>query len=182
MSSSTATTPRSLTTNQPAEPGYQLTNQLSCFLVPLSAFSATQMPTTKLLLPVPPSWFPGHMRKFTRNLPALLKRTDVVLEIRDARLPLTSVNRQLEGKRRLVVAPRGFHFIYIYMTPRASSSLPASVRVLRNGWMTHFDSSFFFFFFLFNLLKKFFFLTRCSAAMASRTRLGSSPTRSQSCQ
>lgn len=35
--------------------------------------------------------------KFTRMLPALLKRTNVVLEIRDSRLPLTSINRTLEG-------------------------------------------------------------------------------------
>ncbi|TFK73451.1 P-loop containing nucleoside triphosphate hydrolase protein [Pluteus cervinus] len=48
-------------------------------------------------LPVPPSWFPGHMMKFTRMLPALLTRTDVVLEVRDSRLPLTSINRTLEG-------------------------------------------------------------------------------------
>ncbi|KAG5340369.1 hypothetical protein C0989_002026 [Termitomyces sp. Mn162] len=51
------------------------------------------MPT----LPVPPSWFPGHMMKFTRMLPSLLTKTDVVLEIRDSRLPLTSINRTLEG-------------------------------------------------------------------------------------
>ncbi|KAJ7100248.1 P-loop containing nucleoside triphosphate hydrolase protein [Mycena belliarum] len=49
------------------------------------------------LLPMPPSWFPGHMMKFTRMLPALLTRTDVVLELRDSRLPLTSINRTLEG-------------------------------------------------------------------------------------
>ncbi|GLB42259.1 putative 50S ribosome-binding GTPase [Lyophyllum shimeji] len=48
-------------------------------------------------LPIPPSWFPGHMMKFTRMLPALLTRTDVVLEIRDSRMPLTSINRTLEG-------------------------------------------------------------------------------------
>jgi hypothetical protein len=30
-------------------------------------------------------------------LPALLARTDVVLELRDARLPLTSVNKTFEG-------------------------------------------------------------------------------------
>ncbi|KAJ7185590.1 P-loop containing nucleoside triphosphate hydrolase protein [Mycena filopes] len=48
-------------------------------------------------LPIPPSWFPGHMMKFTRMLPALLAQTDVVLELRDSRLPLTSINRTLEG-------------------------------------------------------------------------------------
>ncbi|KAJ6488008.1 P-loop containing nucleoside triphosphate hydrolase protein [Mycena sanguinolenta] len=48
-------------------------------------------------LPIPPSWFPGHMMKFTRMLPTLLTQTDVVLELRDSRLPLTSINRTLEG-------------------------------------------------------------------------------------
>lgn len=57
------------------------------------ALARLQMPP----LPVPPSWFPGHMMKFTRTLPTLLTRTDVVLEIRDSRLPLTSINRTLEG-------------------------------------------------------------------------------------
>lgn len=49
------------------------------------------------VLPAPPSWFPGHMLQFQRNLPHLLTRTDVVLELRDARLPLTSINRKFEG-------------------------------------------------------------------------------------
>ena len=48
-------------------------------------------------LPAPPSWYPGHMTQFTRALPNLLRRTDVVLELRDARLPLTSINRNFEG-------------------------------------------------------------------------------------
>ena len=49
------------------------------------------------ILPVPPSWYPGHMTQFSRMLPALLRRTDVVLELRDSRLPLTSINRNFEG-------------------------------------------------------------------------------------
>lgn len=49
------------------------------------------------LLPAPPSWFPGHMLQFQRMLPGLLNKTDVVLELRDARLPLTSINRNFEG-------------------------------------------------------------------------------------
>ncbi|KAI0298667.1 P-loop containing nucleoside triphosphate hydrolase protein [Multifurca ochricompacta] len=48
-------------------------------------------------LPPPQSWYPGHMTQFSRILPRLLSRTDVVLELRDARLPLTSVNRNFEG-------------------------------------------------------------------------------------
>lgn len=50
------------------------------------------------ILPVPPSWYPGHMTQFSRMLPALLRRTDVVLELRDSRLPLTSINRNFEGE------------------------------------------------------------------------------------
>lgn len=38
------------------------------------------------------------MMKFTRMLPTLLTQTDVVLELRDSRLPLTSINRTLEGQ------------------------------------------------------------------------------------
>jgi hypothetical protein len=49
-------------------------------------------------LPPPTSWYPGHMTRFTRMLPTLLNKTDVVLELRDSRLPLTSINRNLEGK------------------------------------------------------------------------------------
>ncbi|CAK5274765.1 unnamed protein product [Mycena citricolor] len=48
------------------------------------------------LLPTPSSWFPGHMAKFTRLLPSLLAQTNVVLEVRDSRLPLTSVNPAFE--------------------------------------------------------------------------------------
>ncbi|KXN91562.1 Mitochondrial GTPase 1 [Leucoagaricus sp. SymC.cos] len=59
-------------------------------------------------LPVPPSWFPGHMMKFTRMLPSLLTRTDVVLEIRDSRLPLTSINRTLEGALQTWRTERGW--------------------------------------------------------------------------
>ncbi|KAJ3971000.1 P-loop containing nucleoside triphosphate hydrolase protein [Lentinula raphanica] len=60
------------------------------------------------LLPVPPSWFPGHMMKFTRMLPTLLTRTDVVVEIRDSRLPLTSINKSLEGALRKWRLERGW--------------------------------------------------------------------------
>lgn len=52
-------------------------------------------------LPTPPSWFPGHMNRFTKQLPALLSRTDVVLELRDARLPLTSINHNLERESQV---------------------------------------------------------------------------------
>lgn len=49
-----------------------------------------------LALPPPPSWYPGHMAAFAKTLPSLLPKTHVVLEVRDIRLPLTSINPQLE--------------------------------------------------------------------------------------
>lgn len=48
------------------------------------------------------------MKKFTRMLPTLLTRTDVVLELRDSRLPLTSINRTLEGALRKWRMERGW--------------------------------------------------------------------------
>ncbi|KAG8850955.1 Mitochondrial GTPase [Serendipita sp. 411] len=51
------------------------------------------------LPPLPPasSWYPGHMASFTRDFPRLLQSTHIVLEARDARLPLTSINPNFEA-------------------------------------------------------------------------------------
>lgn len=50
----------------------------------------------QVALPRPPSWYPGHMAAFAKALPSLLANTNVVLEVRDSRLPLTSINHALE--------------------------------------------------------------------------------------
>ena len=42
------------------------------------------------------NWYPGHMLKAKKELAEKLKRVDVVLEIRDARIPLSSVNQDFE--------------------------------------------------------------------------------------
>lgn len=70
-------------------------------------------------LPVPPSWYPGHMTRFFRQLPALLARTDVVIELRDSRLPLTSINSNLEGALSLCLfvlfhMDNGCHLVAIF--------------------------------------------------------------------
>jgi len=49
------------------------------------------------LLPAAPSWYPGHMHAFNKMLPSLLSRTDIVLELRDTRMPLTSINPTFES-------------------------------------------------------------------------------------
>lgn len=52
-------------------------------------------------------WFPGHMAKARREVKARLKQVDIVIELLDARLPLSSRNPMMEtilgGKPRLVV-------------------------------------------------------------------------------
>jgi hypothetical protein len=44
-----------------------------------------------------PSWFVGHMAASLRQLPALLEDINIVIEARDARLPLTSVNTAFDA-------------------------------------------------------------------------------------
>jgi ribosome biogenesis GTPase A len=41
-------------------------------------------------------WYPGHIAKAERNLLAQLKRVDVVLEVRDARIPLATHHPRVE--------------------------------------------------------------------------------------
>jgi ribosome biogenesis GTPase A len=41
------------------------------------------------------NWYPGHMAKALREVKKRLNVVDIVLEIRDARVPLASANREL---------------------------------------------------------------------------------------
>ena len=63
------------------------------------------------------NWFPGHMFKAGKQLQQMLKRVDVVLELRDARIPLASVNFEFEKllgeKKRLVL----FNNYLLYTSP-----------------------------------------------------------------
>ncbi len=53
------------------------------------------------------NWFPGHMNKALKQIKSKLKLIDIVLEIRDARLPLTSGNPAMDevlgNKLKLIV-------------------------------------------------------------------------------
>jgi len=53
------------------------------------------------------NWFPGHMMKALRDIKSKVGLVDLVLEIRDARVPLVSGNRSLNqsigGKGRLIL-------------------------------------------------------------------------------
>ena len=46
-------------------------------------------------LPQKVNWFPGHMRKGLRLLENEVKKIDIFIEVRDARIPRTSHNTEL---------------------------------------------------------------------------------------
>ncbi len=53
------------------------------------------------------NWYPGHMLKAKKELSKQLKRVDVILEMRDARIPVSSVNHDfeemLQQKKRILL-------------------------------------------------------------------------------
>lgn len=53
------------------------------------------------------NWFPGHMMKAMRDIKSKVAMVDIVIEIRDARVPLVSGNKSLtesiSGKSRLIL-------------------------------------------------------------------------------
>uniref|UniRef100_A0A7S1J3E9 CP-type G domain-containing protein n=1 Tax=Eutreptiella gymnastica TaxID=73025 RepID=A0A7S1J3E9_9EUGL len=55
-------------------------------------------------------WFPGHVAKAEKSLKAQMAAVDVVLEVRDARIPLASshprLEKWMEGKKRVLVMNR----------------------------------------------------------------------------
>ena len=42
------------------------------------------------------SWFPGHMCRATKMIENYIQEADVFLEVRDARAPLSSFNRNVD--------------------------------------------------------------------------------------
>ena len=53
------------------------------------------------------NWFPGHMARTVREITERLKLVDLVFEVRDARVPVSSRNRNFEKllgvKKRLIL-------------------------------------------------------------------------------
>ena len=45
---------------------------------------------------MPIQWYPGHMAKAKREISEALKNVDIVLELRDARIPLASKNPMVD--------------------------------------------------------------------------------------
>jgi ribosome biogenesis GTPase A len=68
-------------------------------------------PSSYLPMSVPTiQWYPGHIAKAERALTEQLKKVDVILEVRDARIPLATCHPQMEkwvnGKERVLVLNR----------------------------------------------------------------------------
>ncbi|XP_051143209.1 short integuments 2, mitochondrial isoform X2 [Andrographis paniculata] len=75
------------------------------------------------------NWFPGHMAAATRAIRDRLKLSDLVIEVRDARIPLSSANDELQpmlaGKRRVI----------------ALNKKDLANQNIMNKWVHYFDSS-----------------------------------------
>ena len=46
------------------------------------------------------NWYPGHMAKALRQVKEKMKGVDIILEVRDARVPITSGNAALDVPQR----------------------------------------------------------------------------------
>lgn len=62
---------------------------------------------TKSLASTNINWYPGHMAKTRRQIQEDLKLIDIVVELLDSRIPISSrnpdINNIIEGKKRIVV-------------------------------------------------------------------------------
>nr|TKW00565.1 hypothetical protein SEVIR_8G118600v2 [Setaria viridis] len=74
------------------------------------------------------NWFPGHMAAASRAIRDRLKLADLVIEVRDARIPLSSANEDLQpvlsAKRRIL----------------ALSKKDLANPNIMNRWLNHFES------------------------------------------
>mgnify|MGYP001109930368 CR=1 FL=1 len=59
------------------------------------------------------NWFPGHMAKTRRQITEDLKLIDVVVELLDARIPISSQNPEIaqitNGKKKIIVLNKIHH-------------------------------------------------------------------------
>ena len=75
------------------------------------------------------NWYPGHMAKARRLIEANLKVIDVVIELVDARIPLSSLNPELQ--RLTASKPR------LYVMNKADLADPA----LTKAWQAYFRAA-----------------------------------------
>lgn len=72
-----------------------------------ASFSTRLFSSVSSSLPTSISWYPGHIAKAERELADYIKKVDVVIEVRDARIPLSTTHPMVPewvGNRPLIVA------------------------------------------------------------------------------
>ncbi|PHZ15855.1 GTPase [Rhizopus microsporus ATCC 52813] len=79
------------------------------------------------------NWFPGHMAKGIRLISERLNSVDLVVEVRDARIPLSSVNPNFEK----VVGKRPRMIVY----NKSDLADPASLKPIRKAFSRHAPST-----------------------------------------
>lgn len=72
----------------------------------------------------PVSWFPGHMYKATKDMKERIKRCDLVIHLRDARVPTTSTNPNLDALCRSKTTLELFNKVDL-VSPTTVSALQA---------------------------------------------------------
>lgn len=73
------------------------------------------------------NWFPGHMTKANRLMQEHLKAIDIVVELRDARIPMASENPMLQTLAQ--------HKLKVYIFNKTDLADPLQTKV----WQTYFD-------------------------------------------
>ncbi|KAF9679622.1 hypothetical protein SADUNF_Sadunf06G0033800 [Salix dunnii] len=98
------------------------------------------------------NWFPGHMAAATRAIRDRLKLADLVIEVRDSRIPLSSANEdlqpQLDAKRRVIALnkkdlanPNIMHVNCLFLASSFSFLLLDSILYPFDcKWIRYFDS------------------------------------------
>ena len=97
------------TVRQPLTVGYNSRNSrlLPLFAGKIDYEDFESIDGSRLNSSPPISWYPGHIAKAERELADYLKKVDVVIEVRDARIPLSTTHPMVPewvGNRPLIVA------------------------------------------------------------------------------
>ena len=85
------------------------------------------------------NWFPGHMAKAKKELDSKIKLVDLIIELRDARIPLSSANPLfsdlIKNKPRLIILVKSLILIVLIETNNANHNTEASnVRFRQKKW------------------------------------------------
>ena len=84
-------------------------------------------------------WYPGHMRKATREMTKILSSVDVILEVLDARAPVSTSNPVIKEIKR-VSKPGRRIFSSADSLPKINNGLGIAIISTPKGVMTDIDA------------------------------------------